>query len=64
MSRSQRRTLRRQGSVRVGSEERRTVSQRADQLVARLWEEVPQMDVVVWADNFYRARHVPAQPGA
>ena len=52
------RVLRRHGVVAFREEDRRSMRDRAAEAVADLWELMPGSRVVLWYDNFYRARYL------
>ena len=52
------RVLRRHGVLAFREEDRVTLRHQADQRVADLWDCLPGWRVVLWYDNFYRARYL------
>jgi hypothetical protein len=52
------RVMRRHGIVGFGPEERTSLHARAVECIADVWDDLPGTRVVIWFDNFYRARYL------
>ena len=52
------RVLRRHGIVGFATDDRTSMRDRAANAIANIWDDLPGTRVVIWYDNFYRARYL------